>query len=78
MEKCVSHIEQSKALKTEEKNELVEQVETVNVNEEKPSKSSRDYLSLENTKSLRGILALLVIIGHVRGAMSFINDTIIG
>lgn len=36
------------------------------------------YLSLENTKCLRGILTILVIICHIRGQMVFLNDTFIG
>lgn len=36
------------------------------------------YLSISNTKALRGIMALTIILCHSRGRMLLINDTIVG
>ncbi len=47
-------------------------------NDKSLTKRGGGYLSLENTKCLRGVLAILIIIGHIRGAMTFLNDTFIG
>ncbi len=36
------------------------------------------YLSKDNTDSLKGVLAILVLACHLRGQLSCLNDTIVG
>lgn len=38
----------------------------------------RDYLSLDNTNSLKGIFAVFVLLCHLRGRMPFLNGSLIG